>query len=91
MEPQWTPTFEELARNVQSALRSDSHDLVYSVLRELDFHKAAIHAVLEAPGPNAAHRAQLKLGSPVIGGKVRTVNEQFIADAILLSDQLDMD
>ncbi|KAF9943250.1 hypothetical protein BGZ67_003013 [Mortierella alpina] len=91
MEPQWTPTFEELARNVQSALRSDSHDLVYSVLRELDFHKAAIHAVLEAPGTNAAHRAQLKLGSPVIGGKVRTVNEQFIADAILLSDQLDMD
>ncbi len=62
MEPQWTPTFEELARDVQSALRSDSHDLVYSVLRELDIHKTAIHAVLEAPGPNAAHRAQLKLG-----------------------------
>ncbi|KAG0202762.1 hypothetical protein BGX28_004805 [Mortierella sp. GBA30] len=91
MEPQWIPTFEELSRNVQSALRSDSRDLVYSVLRDLESNKHSIHAVFDTPGPNAAHRAQLKLGSPVIGGKVRTVNEQFISDAILLSDQLDMD
>ncbi|KAF9189954.1 hypothetical protein BGZ51_008696 [Haplosporangium sp. Z 767] len=91
MEPQWTPTFEGLASDVQSAARSDSHEYVYSVLRELDAKKASIHALLETPSPNSTHRAQLKLGSPVIEGKVRTVNEQFISDAILLSDQLEMD
>ncbi|GJJ76570.1 nuclear pore complex protein Nup205 [Entomortierella parvispora] len=91
MEPQWSPVFENLLRDIQSATRSDSREFVYSVLREIEAQKSAIHAALEVPSPNAAHRAQLKLGSPVIGGKVRTVNEQFISDAIILSDQLEMD
>ncbi|KAG0379853.1 hypothetical protein BGX24_011373 [Mortierella sp. AD032] len=91
MEPQWTPVFEELSRNVQSALRSDSHDYVHTVLSHLEANKSSILALLDTKAPNAAHRAQLKLGTPVIGGKTRTVNEQFIADATILSDQLEMD
>ncbi|KAG0051659.1 hypothetical protein BGZ83_003489 [Gryganskiella cystojenkinii] len=91
MEPQWTPVFENLLRDVQSATRSDSREFVFSVVREIEAQRAVIQATLEVPAPNAAHRAQLKLGSPVIDGKVRTVNEQFISDAILLSDQLEMD
>ncbi|KAF8928220.1 hypothetical protein BGZ58_009810 [Dissophora ornata] len=91
MEPQWTPTFEKLAQDVLAATRSRTNDFVYSVLRELEANTAAIYAVLETPRPSAAHRAQLNLGTPVIDGSVRTVNEQFIADAILLSDQLDVD
>ncbi|KAG0303620.1 hypothetical protein BGZ98_006479, partial [Dissophora globulifera] len=91
MDLQWTPTFEELARNVHAALLSDSREYVYSVLRELETYKSSLREVLKAPAPNAGHRAQLKLGSPVIEGNVRSVNEQFIADAVLLSDQLDID
>lgn len=63
MEPQWTPAFEEIAGNVSKALQSDSHDYVYGVLRELEAHKQTIHALLESPAPNDAHRAQLKLGT----------------------------
>ncbi|KAF9908411.1 hypothetical protein EC991_009866 [Linnemannia zychae] len=91
MEPQWAPVFEELSRNVQSALRSDSYDYVHTVLGQLEANKSSILALLDTKAPNAAHRAQLKLGTPVIGGKVRTVNEQFIADATILSTQLEMD
>ncbi|KAG0287751.1 hypothetical protein BGZ96_008357 [Linnemannia gamsii] len=91
MEPQWTPVFEELARNVQSALRSDSHDYVHTVLSLLEANKSSILALFDSKAPNPAHRAQLKLGTPVIGGKERSVNEQFIAGAIILSDQLEMD
>ncbi|KAF9935263.1 hypothetical protein FBU30_004838 [Linnemannia zychae] len=91
MEPQWAPVFEELSRNVQSALRSDSHDYVHAVLSDLEANKAAIVTLLDTKAPNAGHRAQLNLGTPVIEGKERTVNEQFISGAILLSDQLEMD
>lgn len=91
MEPQWTAVFEELSRNVQTALRSDSHDYVHTVLSHLEANKSSILALLDSKAPNAAHRAQLKLGTPVIGGKERSVNEQFIAGAIILSDQLEMD
>ncbi|KAF9105950.1 hypothetical protein BGX29_010934 [Mortierella sp. GBA35] len=91
MEPQWTPVFEELWRNVQNALRSDSLDYVHSVLSQLEANKSSILALLVTKPPNAAHRAQLKLGTPVIGGKVRSVNEEFIAGATVLSDQLEMD
>ncbi|KAF9352656.1 hypothetical protein BGX34_012052, partial [Mortierella sp. NVP85] len=91
MNLQWTPTFEDISRNVQLALRSDSHDYVIGVLRELEANKSAIHAVLDTPPLNAGHRAQLKLGTPVIDGKTRSVNEQFITETILLSDQLEID
>ncbi|KAF9988416.1 hypothetical protein BGZ65_004728 [Modicella reniformis] len=91
MDLHWTPAFEEISRNLQFALRSDSHDYVLGVLRELEANKSTIQAVLNTPPLNAGHRAQLKLGSPTIEGKVRTVNEQFIAEAILLSDQLEID
>ncbi|KAG0243340.1 hypothetical protein BGX31_010859 [Mortierella sp. GBA43] len=91
MSLQWTSTFEDISRNVQFALRSDSHDYVLGVLRGLEANKQAIHEVLDTLPLNAGHRAQLKLGSPVIDGKVRTVNEQFITEAILLSDQLEID
>lgn len=63
MSLQWTPTFEDVSRNVQLALRSDSHDYVLGVLRELEANKPAIHAVLDTPPLNAGHRAQLKLGT----------------------------
>lgn len=62
MEPQWSPVFENLLKDIQSATRSDSREFVYSVLREIETQKSAIHAALEVPTPNAAHRAQLKLG-----------------------------
>ncbi|KAF9586102.1 hypothetical protein BGW38_009637 [Lunasporangiospora selenospora] len=91
MEPQWTPKFEDLSRNVLSASHSQSHDYVSGVCRELEANRASIYSVLETPPLNAGHRAQLKLGSPIIDGRVQTVNEQFIMDAILLSDQLEMD
>jgi hypothetical protein len=65
MEPQWTPVFETLLREVQSATRSDSREFVYSVIREIEAHKVAIHATLEVPAPNASHRAQLKLGASI--------------------------
>lgn len=63
MEPQWTAVFEELSRNVQSALRSDSHDYVRAVLNHLEANKSSILAFLDSKAPNAAHRAQLKLGT----------------------------
>ncbi|KAI7819808.1 nucleoporin Nup186/Nup192/Nup205 [Gamsiella multidivaricata] len=91
MEQQWTPAFGELSSKLQIALRSDSRDYVYEVLREIESKKQSIYAVLETPAPNATHRAQLKLGSPVIDGKINTVNEQFISEAILLSDHLEID
>ncbi|KAI1319098.1 hypothetical protein EDD11_004987 [Mortierella claussenii] len=90
-QQQWSPAFEELSVSVSRALLSDSHDYVYSVLRELESNKQSIHSLLESAAPNAAHRAQLKLGSPVINGRVRSVNEDFISEAILLSDQLEID
>jgi hypothetical protein len=65
MEPQWTPVFEELARNVQSALRSDSHDYAHAVLNQLEANKSSILALFDLKAPNAAHRAQLKLGTLV--------------------------
>ncbi|KAG0011023.1 hypothetical protein BGZ80_001011 [Entomortierella chlamydospora] len=91
MEQQWTPSFEEIAGNVSRALLSDSQDYVYGVLRELEAHRQSIYTLLESPAPNDAHRAQLKLGSPVIKGKKRSVNEDFISEAIILSDQLGID
>ncbi|KAF9202617.1 hypothetical protein BGZ49_007244 [Haplosporangium sp. Z 27] len=91
MEFHWTPAFEEIAGNTSRALLSDSHDYVYGVLHELEAHKQTIYALLETPAPNDAHRAQLKLGSPVIKGKKRSVNEDFISEAIILSDQLEVD
>ncbi|KAF9427738.1 hypothetical protein BGZ76_002209 [Entomortierella beljakovae] len=90
-EQQWTPAFEEIAGNVSKALLSDSHDYVYGVLHELEVYKQSIYALLELPAPNDAHRTQLKLGSPVIKGKKRTVNEDFISEAMILSDQLKID
>ncbi|KAG0038296.1 hypothetical protein BGZ82_000603 [Podila clonocystis] len=91
MDAQWTPRFEDLKHRVESAFRSDSRDFVAAVHRDLEQSKSSIYALLDTPRPNEAHRARLKLGSPEIDGKPRTVNEQFIIDAILLSDQLEMD
>jgi hypothetical protein len=73
MNLQWTPTFEDISRNVQLALRSDSHDYVIGVLRELEANKSAIHAVLDTPPLNAGHRAQLKLGRTEIPVSQRCV------------------
>ncbi|ORZ11308.1 nucleoporin Nup186/Nup192/Nup205 [Lobosporangium transversale] len=90
-QQQWIPAFEELAENVSKALLSDSHEYVHGVVRQLETHKQSIITLLEIPAPNVGHRAQLKLGSPKINGRVRTVNEDFISEAILLSDQLELD
>ncbi|KAF9410788.1 hypothetical protein BGZ94_001527 [Podila epigama] len=91
MAAQWTPRFEELKNRVEAALRSDDHDSVQAVGRELEMHRDSIYALFDTARPNEAHRASLKLGRVEIDGKTRTVNDEFISMTIVLSDQLEMD
>ncbi|KAG0265119.1 hypothetical protein DFQ27_000794 [Actinomortierella ambigua] len=86
----WTPLFEDLERDIQHARYSSSRQTVYSAYHKLENAKTQLFAVLDYPKPNATCRTELNQGKPKINGQVMSVNEQFIAEAIALSDHLDI-
>ncbi|KAG0223100.1 hypothetical protein BGW41_005705 [Actinomortierella wolfii] len=86
----WTPLFEDLERDIEHARYSSSRQTVYNAYHKLEQAKAQLFAVLDYPKPNSTCRTELNQGKPKINGQVVSVNEQFIAETIALSDHLDI-
>ncbi|KAF9969991.1 hypothetical protein BGZ73_007424 [Actinomortierella ambigua] len=86
----WSPLFEDLERDIQHARYSSSRQTVYNAYHKLENAKSQLFAVLDFPKPSAACRTELNQGKPKINGQVMSVNEQFIAETIALSDHLDI-
>ncbi|KAI7887726.1 nucleoporin Nup186/Nup192/Nup205 [Mucor mucedo] len=80
-----------LLDQVCDARQDDSMAAVMALEDSLNMKKERMINLLDDAPQNAEHRTLLKSGKPVINGKEFRVNEDFIKQAIFLSDQLNLD
>ncbi|KAI8344438.1 nucleoporin Nup186/Nup192/Nup205 [Chlamydoabsidia padenii] len=88
------PTWPHGARNLHDfickARHTQSDQVINLLLQHLQNNNLRFRALLDDTPKNADHRTQLQKGETYIQGTLYKVNDEFIQNAILLSDELDI-
>ncbi|RUS33337.1 nucleoporin Nup186/Nup192/Nup205 [Jimgerdemannia flammicorona] len=87
----WHPQAEALHNFICDAYTSTSPSMAKELQQELERFKPRFLTLLDDPPRNADHRAELQRGTVKINKVQHRVNEGFIHETKLLSDNLDID
>ncbi|KAK9701139.1 hypothetical protein K7432_011854, partial [Basidiobolus ranarum] len=90
--PYWKPdTFENLHNLICEIYTSPNEANLHDLKVDLDHSKQNFINLLDDLPKNTEHRSNLQKGKPLINNVTHNVNDQFINEAIILSDELNVD
>ncbi|KAK9708244.1 hypothetical protein K7432_009759, partial [Basidiobolus ranarum] len=89
--PYWKPdTFENLHNLICEIYTTPNEANLHDLKVDLDHYKQNFTNLLDDLPKNSEHRSNLQKGKPLINNVIHNVNDQFVNESIILSDELNV-